>query len=757
MSELLQSFPDFKPKTHRLLRRQLSLVAEKDLDVETKWHSLLSLVNEAYLSADRERRLLENALDINANELTTANTKLQLFINNAPAGIAMFDTNMNYLFASRRWLDDRKISSYDVIGNNQYELFPNTPEKWREIHRRCLNGETVSNDEDLIILPDGSEAWLRWEMLPWKNAKGQIGGIIILSENITKRKIAESELHIASVAFQSRDPMLVTNAKGIILKANEAFSLATGYSVEELIGNSTSILRSEEHQDPVFYRNMWEAILSEGRWEGNIWNRRKDGAVYPVWLSISAIRDSKNEISHFLAIYSNIRDPREAERKILELAFYDPLTDLPNRRLLLDRLQQSHLHAIRSGKYGAILMIDLDHFKTINDVYGHDVGDEILIEVAKCMRTALRDSDTAARLGGDEFVVLLTDLGSDLGSAGLAIKVVLDKLIALLSQPKIIHGITHHLTASIGVTTFPNEDKDINALFKQADIALYQAKTSGRNRVSIFNTEMHDKFVERVSLGDRLKSAVNNYEFIIHYQPQVNFDGKLKGAEALLRWQSPDQELIPPLSFIPMAEENGLIIPIGYWALNTVCQQLVAWQKNPQTLELCIAINISALQFRQPDFSNQLKKILLETGANPHLLTLELTESVLLDDLDNVIKIILDLRAIGVRFSIDDFGTGYSSLTYLKRLPLDEIKIDKSFVTDLMNDPGDRAIIRSILSLANSLSLNVTAEGIELPEQRDFLAKEGCSTFQGYLYGRPTAIDEFNLFVEHFSAASNAH
>ena len=237
----------------------------------------------------------------------------------------------------------------------------------------------------------------------------------------------------------------------------------------------------------------------------------------------------------------------------------------------------------------------------------------------------------------------------------------------------------------------------------------------------------------------------------------MNFDGKLKGAEALLRWQSPDQELIPPLSFIPMAEENGLIIPIGYWALNTVCQQLVAWQKNPQTLELCIAINISALQFRQPDFSNQLKKILLETGANPHLLTLELTESVLLDDLDNVIKIILDLRAIGVRFSIDDFGTGYSSLTYLKRLPLDEIKIDKSFVTDLMNDPGDRAIIRSILSLANSLSLNVTAEGIELPEQRDFLAKEGCSTFQGYLYGRPTAIDEFNLFVEHFSAASNAH
>jgi diguanylate cyclase (GGDEF)-like protein len=422
----------------------------------------------------------------------------------------------------------------------------------------------------------------------------------------------------------------------------------------------------------------------------------------------------------------------------------------------MDRLNQAHLQAVRSGKYGAVLMINLDHFKTINDVYGHDVGDEILIDVSKCLRAALRDSDTAARLGGDEFVVLLTELGNDLGAASISIKVVLDKLIHLLSQPKQINGITHNVTASIGVATFPNDEKDLNLLFKQADIALYQAKSSGRNTVSIFNSEMHEKFIERASLTDRLKSAVKNFEFVIHYQPQVKFNGQLKGAEALLRWLSPENELIPPLSFIPLAEENGLIIPIGYWAIETVCKQLVEWQANPLTSDLCLSINISALQFRQTDFSNRLKQILLETTANPRLLTLELTESVLLNDLDHVIHIMLDLRAIGVRFSIDDFGTGYSSLTYLKRLPLDEIKIDRSFVTDLMNDPGDRAIIRSILILAKSLNLNVTAEGIELPEQRDFLTQEGCDNFQGYLYGRPVAIDEFNTFITDFSSNNKA-
>jgi len=756
MSDPFQVLPDFKPKTHRLLRRQLHQVAEKDIELETKWHSLLSLVNEAYVAADREKRLLENALDTNAEELTSANSKLQLFINNAPAGIAMFDNKMNYLFASRRWLEDRKINAYDVIGKNHYKLFPHTPEKFRQTHLRCIAGESESCDEDLIVVADGTESWVRWEMLPWKNSKGQIGGIIILSENITKRKMAEAELHIASVAFQSRDPMLVTNAKGIILKANEAFSLATGYSLEELIGNKPSLFKSEEHQDPSFYRNLWEAILSEGRWEGNIWNRRKDGAIYPIWLSISAIRDNKNEINHFLAIYSNIRDPREAERKILELAFYDPLTDLPNRRLLMDRLNQAHLQAVRSGKYGAVLMIDLDHFKTINDVYGHDVGDEILIAVSKCLRAALRDSDTASRLGGDEFVVLLTELGNDHGTTSLSIKVVLDKLIHLLGQPKQINGIIHKITASIGVATFPNKENDLHLLFKQADIALYQAKSSGRNKVSIFNSEMHNKFIERASLSDRLKSAVQNFEFVIHYQPQVNFDGTLKGAEALIRWQSPENGLIQPLSFIPLAEENGLIIPIGYWAIEAVCIQLVEWQANPLTAELCVSINISALQFRQTDFSHRLKLGLLHTGANPRRLTLELTETVLLNDLDHVINIMLDLRAIGVRFSIDDFGTGYSSLTYLKRLPLDEIKIDKSFVTDLMNDPGDRAIIRSILILAKSLNLAVTAEGIEIPEQRDFFALEGCDTFQGYLYGRPIAIDEFNTYINDFSSTNNA-
>lgn len=741
MSSLIQS-------QHRLLKRQLSKYSNSStLDAE-QWEAFINVVNEAYFQADLERRLLENALEVTSQELTGVNKQLQLFIENAPTGIAMLDSQLRYLYASRRWLEDRKLFEEDVIGKSHHETSPNIPEHWKEVHNKCLHGETASCDEDRILLADGTLSWIRWEVRPWTNSDGEIGGLIIFSEDITARKRAEEELRIASVAFQSRDGMLVTDAKGNILRVNEAFQKVSGYSAEELIGKNTSIFKSFVHHDDAFYRNMWEAMSTEGKWEGSIWNRNKEGRILPVWLSVSAVRGLDGVISHYIGIYSNTSDPREAERKIMELAYYDPLTNLPNRRLLLDRLNQARIVATRNQVFGAVLLIDIDRFKSINDTRGHDVGDQVLMAVAQSLRSNLREMDTAARLGGDEFIVLIPDLGSDAENAMSALKMIADKLHVSISEPVNLNGITHSTTSSIGITLFSHKTQGTNELLKEADLALYQAKASGRNAIRFFDDEMHTQFAEKTNLEASLRRALDKGELSLAYQPQVDQLGRIIGAEALLRWESSGSDAISPDVFIPIAEEGGLIVPIGEWALQSACSQLASWAQSPSTSDLVLSVNISAKQFRRPNFVEMVRSIVRTTGVNPNLLKLELTESLLLEDVDAVITTMSTLRKIGVKFSIDDFGTGYSSLSYLKKLPLDEIKIDKSFVLDIAWDEGDRAIIRSILSLAQSLKLRVIAEGVETIEQRDYLFAEGCCFYQGYLYGRPLSDENFRLLLK---------
>jgi len=733
---------------HRLLKRQLKKYPNSSaLDAE-HWEAFTKVVNETYFQADRERRLLENALEVTSQELTGVNKQLQLFIENAPTGIAMLDSQFRYLYASRRWLEDRKLLEADVIGKSHYETASNIPQDWKEVHKKCLLGETASCEEDRILLADGTFSWIRWEVRPWQNSDGAIGGLIIFSEDITARKRAGEELRIASVAFQSRDGMIVTDAKGNILRVNEAFQKASGYSAEELIGKNTSILKSFVHHDDAFYRNMWEAMSSEGKWEGSIWNRNKVGRILPVWLSVSAVRGLDGVISHYIGIYSNASDPREAERKIVELAYYDPLTNLPNRRLLLDRLNQARIVATRNQVFGAILLVDIDRFKLINDTRGHDVGDQVLMAVAQSLRNNLREMDTAARLGGDEFIVLIPDLGSDAENAMNALKMIADKLHTSISEPVNLNGITQSTPSSIGITLFSHKTQGINELLKEADLALYQAKAAGRNAIRFFDDEMHTQFVEKTNLEASLRRALDKDELSLAYQPQVDQLGKIIGAEALLRWESNGSDAISPDVFIPIAEEGGLIVPIGEWALKSACSQLVSWANSASTSDLVLSVNISAKQFRRPNFVEMVESTLKDSGANPNLLKLELTESLLLQDVDVVIATMSTLRKIGVKFSIDDFGTGYSSLSYIKRLPLDEIKIDKSFVLDISWDEGDRAIIRSILSLANTLKLRVIAEGVETIEQRNYLFAEGCRFYQGYLYGRPLSDENFRLLVE---------
>jgi diguanylate cyclase (GGDEF)-like protein/PAS domain S-box-containing protein len=736
---------DSLEQPHRLLARQMKKLAGKAVDDRGIWSEFLRLVNESYQQYDKERRFLENALEVTAQELTGVNKQLKLFIENAPTGIAMLDNQMRYLYASRRWLEDRKIAHADITGRNHFELVPGISQRRREIHQRCLEGESAYCEEDKILLSDGSLCWIRWEMRPWLNTDGSVGGLIIFSEDITDKKRASDELRIASVAFQSKDGMLVTGSQGEILRSNDAFEQLLGYSSADLVGQRTSLFSCPARHDAAFYRNLWEAISTEGKWEGTIWNRHKDGQTVLCWLSISAVRSESGKITHFIGIYSKASAPKEAERKIIELAYYDPLTNLPNRRLLLDRIDQVRMAAARNRNICALLLIDVDRFKAINDTRGHDVGDHVLVCVARALRQSLREIDTAARLGGDEFVVLISDLGHELDRAISALKSITDKLLGSVARPIAFNGHTLQIGVSIGITVFSDTHKETSELLKEADLALYKAKADGRNTARFFDISMHHQLMRKSNLESGLKSALKENSFVLHYQPQVDAAGRSVGAEALLRWVSAEGELVAPDVFIPVAEESGLIIRIGQWVLHAACHQLVAWSANAATRHLSVSVNVSAMQFMHADFSPSLQSILQDTGADPRLLKLELTESLLLDNVDGVVSKMHELRGLGISFSIDDFGTGYSSLNYLKLLPLDEIKLDRSFVSDLTHSDGARAIIHSIISLAQVLRLHIVAEGVETLEQRDILLAEGCHGFQGYLYGRPVPVDQLEI------------
>jgi len=591
--------------------------------------------------------------------------------------------------------------------------------------------------EHRIVRRDNGEVRLVLEKCEHqRDASGKIVRSLGMVQDITERRRAEEQLRIAAVAFDSHDGMLVTGADKVILQVNKAFTRITGYSAEEAIGQTPALLRSGRH-DSAFYRTLWESLHHEGRWEGEIWNRRKDGGVIPEWLSISAIRDPSGAVTHYLGVFSNINEPREAQRKIIELAYYDPLTNLPNRRLLLDRLNHAILSGVRTGRIGALLLLDLDNFKILNDSRGHDVGDQLLREVAGRLQGALRESDTAARFGGDEFVVLLEGLAEDELTAASLAETIAEKLRDTLSGPYGLRAGDYHSSASIGITLIQGNKDEMEVLLKQADLALYEAKSAGRDCIRFFDSAMQAAVNTHIQVEEGLRRAIAGGELFLVYQPQIGEGGRVTGAEALLRWQPPTGPLVSPARFIPVAEESGLILPIGQWVLTTACRQLAAWSRNPATRDLRLAVNVSARQFRQPGFVEQIWTVLGETGAPASRLELELTESLVLKDVEKVIDTMKRLKATGVRFSLDDFGTGYSSLAYLKRLPLDQLKIDQGFVLSLPDTSESAAIVKAIIALGQSLGLEVIAEGVETEPQRQFLSQAGCLNYQGYLFARP--------------------
>ncbi len=597
-----------------------------------------------------------------------------------------------------------------------------------------------------LSLPVG-KLWFELSVSKKAGVDGENPRFIVLSRDVTERKRVESELRIAATAFEAQEGMLITDAAGEILRVNKSFSKITGYSADEVVGTNPRVLSSGLH-DTDFYRLMWDSISESGNWEGEVWNRRKNGEVYPELLAITAVKRADGIITNYVATFSDISERKEADKKIEQLAFYDPLTGLPNRRMLVDRLTQALAVSSRSGMEGALLFLDLDHFKTINDTLGHHVGDLLLQQVAQRLSSCVREGDTVARLGGDEFVVMLEDLSADEVSSAEQTEAVGEKMLATLSQPYQLAGHEYHNTSSIGAVLFSGHQQSVDTLLQQADIAMYQVKQSGRNNLRFFDPQMQHAISVRAELESELRKALEKHQFQLFYQIQVDAMNQPLGAEALIRWIHPERGLVSPVQFIPLAEETGLILPIGAWVLNTACHQLNIWQQEEKTRDFMLAVNVSARQFCHSDFVDQVRKVVAYHEIRPDRLKLELTESLLMDTIEVNIATMTALSEIGVQLSLDDFGTGYSSLQYLKRLPLDQLKIDQSFVRHLATDNSDKAIVGTIIAMAESLSLDVIAEGVETEEQRQLLKEMGCNCFQGYLFGKPVPIEQFQALFK---------
>ena len=564
------------------------------------------------------------------------------------------------------------------------------------------------------------------------------------------------DLRVAATVFESQEGMVVTDPNGTILRVNRAFTKITGFSAEAVIGENPRVLKSGIH-DADFYAAMWDAILHKGGWAGEIWNRRKQGDAYAQYLTITPVLGPDGRVSNYVGTFTDATDRIAAAEKIERLAFYDPLTLLPNRRLMMDRLERALTNSARSNRFGALMLLDMDNFKTLNDTLGHDVGDQFLVEVAARIKNCIREGDTASRMGGDEFVVILEHLDKEDQAAVQATAVAI-KIQTQLNQPYLLQvgdkhadqrERSHQCTSSIGITLFRDRSSSVEELVKRADTAMYQAKEAGRNTFRFFDPAMQEIVVAKAILEEDLRRAMAENQFVLHYQAQVDGDSKVVGTEALVRWNHPAKGLVSPAAFIPLAEETGLILPLGHWVMEAACAQLALWAVQADMAHLSVAVNVSARQFSLPNFVAQVLGLMEHYQIRPDRLKLELTESLLLKNADDVIAKMVALKARGVDFSLDDFGTGYSSLSYLKRLPLDQLKIDQSFVRDVLTDASDAAIARAVIALGKSLGLGVIAEGVETLGQRDFLAENGCAAYQGYFFSRPLPLSEFETFVRH--------
>ena len=594
-----------------------------------------------------------------------------------------------------------------------------------------------------VVRPDGSVRWVVDRGLPVIPAAGPPTRYVGVAEDVTERHLADERLRQAAAVFEStRDGVMIADLDARIVAVNKAFTDITGYAEADAVAHNCGLQRSGRH-GPEFYQAMWASLLNAGQWQGEIWNRRKNGEVYPAWMTISTVRDERDRPTHYVGVFSDISQLKRSEEQLARLAHYDPLTDLPNRLLLQSRVEHALDRAERHGRRAAVLFIDLDRFKTVNDSLGHVVGDRLLVEVAQRLRARVRDEDTLGRFGGDEFLLLLEPIGAPDEAA-----VVARDLLAALAAPFGLGGRTEaYLGASIGISIFPEDGTTAAELLRDADAALYQAKEQGRNRFCFYTADMNVNAMAQLELEAALRRALDRDEFALHYQPKVDLrSGQVVGAEALIRWQREAGELEAPARFIPLAEKTGLIVAIGAWVIDTACRQLRLWREAGWP-DLKLAVNVSGQQFNSCDLAAVVTDALARHEVPAALLELELTESMLMQDPEQTVTILHALKRIGVGLSLDDFGTGYSSFAYLSRFPFDTLKIDRSFVSDIVTEPDAAMIAVSIIDLAHRMRLRVVAEGVETEPQLGYLTMRNCDEMQGYFFARPVPADAFHALL----------
>ncbi len=709
-----------------------------------------------YTDITERKRIERELLDREAALKASAETQSAVF-DALPVCIALTDHDGDVVSLNAAWrrhikwaeglgVDGRKFGS----GATYMKMFPligPLPGKDRD---DLVNGVQSILDGDIPLYsqeykwtgPDGEPHWYALQITSMVSSQMAAGGAVITHRDITLDKLGEDSLRLSQAVFQTTaEAIVVTDGENRFQMVNPSFTTITGYSLEEVRGKNPRLL-SSGRQLPSFYTEMWKTINETGKWNGEVWNRRKSGEIYPEWLSVSVLKDAHGLPKHYVGVFTDITKRKQDEERIWYQANFDTLTGLPNRVLFVDRLDQAIKQAKREQHMAALVSIDLDRFKVINDTLGHSVGDLLLQEASRRLRSCLRAVDTVARLGGDEFTIVLPSVGSEQDVAGVA-----QKILESLAQPFHIDQNEAYVSGSIGIAIFPHDADTAEDLLKGADSAMYRAKSKGKNNYQFYTSDMNLKAAAHFTMEVDLRRAIERNELLLYYQPQIDSASRrIIACEALLRWRSGRYGLVSPGEFLPLAEETGLIVPIGEWVLNTACAQAKAWQ-DEGLKPVRMAVNISARQLKQRNLVETVARALDHSGLDPRNLEIEITESVVMENAEAATKILLELKNMGIRLAVDDFGTGYSSLSYLRHFPIDVLKIDRSFVMDLHINPDDQAIAEAIVMLAKSLNLSVTAEGVENEDQFTHLKRLGCNDVQGFLFSFPLPAEEFRNYL----------
>jgi diguanylate cyclase (GGDEF)-like protein/PAS domain S-box-containing protein len=671
----------------------------------------------------------------------------QDFVNNMADWIWEVNVKGIYTFAEGNTKGVLGYNAHELIGKSPFDFMPEDEvSRIAQIFTNIVKEQSSIIDlENWNISKSGDRVCLLTNGIPFYDKNNNLLGYRGIDKDITEKKRAEDKLlQFKNIFNSANEAIVITNLDGNICDINLAYETITGYSREEVIGNTPAKVKSNRH-DQSFYQKMWHSLKTEGCWEGEIWDRRKNGEIFPKWLSINTIYNVHNEANYYVGFFSDISEKKVAENKLIDLAYFDPLTKLLNRSHFRERLLHSLEVATRRKDNLILLFIDLDRFKDVNDTFGHTIGDLLLIKVAKKLKKILRNVDTIARIGGDEFTVILSEV-NNLNE----ITSIVNKIINSLCTPFFIQNHEIMIAASIGIATYPDDGIDVDTLISNADAAMYCAKSKGGSNFQFFSEEINQRNQKRSHLEKNLRRAIKNNEFELYYQPQIDIiNKKVTGAEALIRWNDPHNGLISPIDFIPVAEETGMIIEIGAWVCDQICQ-FIRRCLDRQMQVIPIAMNLSAVQFRDGSLISMIRSTLKKSAIATSLVELEITESAIMENTDQVVKTLKEFRDMGFHISIDDFGTGYSSLAYLKKLPIDKLKIDREFIRNLPENRDDIVLTTTMINLAKNFSLEVLAEGVETEEQINFLHKSGCRYVQGFYHSKPLPEEKFIDFLSCF-------